>query len=112
MIRKKNEAQIRVNIKDNMTYDIVYIGAKWCAPCKVTKPLIIEKANKYGLKLTLYDMDEDVDSFETSTITKLPTVRVKKDGKQVQEITTNHVAALEEFLSTHIQLATTNEMDF
>jgi len=95
-----------------MTYTIEYIGAKWCAPCRSTKPLIIEKANKYGLKLTLYDMDEDVDMFDTSAIQKLPTIRVKNNGAQVQEITTNHVAALEEFLSTHIQLTTTNELDF
>ena len=95
-----------------MTYTIEYIGAKWCSPCRSTKPLVIEKAAKYGLKLTLYDMEEDVDSFDTNSIKKLPTIRVKKHGSQVQEITTNHVAALEEFLSTHIQLATTNEMDF
>ena len=95
-----------------MTYTIEYIGAKWCSPCRSTKPLVIEKANKYGILISMYDMDEDVDRFDTSSIKKLPTVRVKKNGTQVQEITTNHVAALEEFLSTHIQLATTNEMDF
>jgi thiol-disulfide isomerase/thioredoxin len=95
-----------------MTYTIEYIGAKWCAPCRSTKPLIIEKANKYGLKLVLYDMDEDVDRFDTTTVIKLPTIRVKHDGIQVQDITTNHVAALETFLSTHIQLTTTKDMDF
>lgn len=95
-----------------MVYEIDYIGAEWCGPCRQTRPFIIEKANKYSIKLTLYDMNDDEDKFDTNSIKKLPTVRVKKNGTQVQEITTNHVAALEEFLSTHIQLATTNEMDF
>ena len=115
-----------------MTYDIVYIGATWCAPCKSTKPFIIEKAAKYGLKLTLYDMDDDpdrsfapisdypsgsgaprgdVDKFDADSVKKLPTIRVRQDGKQVAEFITNHVAALEEFLSTHVSLKTM-EMDF
>ena len=94
-----------------MTYDIIYIGATWCGPCKSTKPFIIEKAAKYGLKLTLYDMDDDVDKFDVDSVKKLPTIRVRQDGKQVAEFITNHVAALEEFLSTHVSLKTT-EMDF
>jgi len=94
-----------------MTYDIVYIGASWCAPCKIVKPMVIEKAAKYSLKLTMYDIDDDVDKFDTESVKKLPTIRVKQDSKQVAEFITNHVAALEEFLSTHISLKTT-DVDF
>jgi thiol-disulfide isomerase/thioredoxin len=95
-----------------MTYTIEYIGAKWCTSCRTVKPMVIEKAAKYGINLRLYDMDEDVDLFDTSAIQKLPTIRVKKAGTQVQEISTNHVATLEEFLSTHIQLTTSMDIDF
>ena len=94
-----------------MTYDIVYIGASWCAPCKIVKPMVIEKATKYGLKLTIYDIDDDVDKLDVDSVKKLPTIRVKQDSKQVAEFITNHVAALEEFLSTHVSLKTT-DVDF
>ena len=91
-----------------MTYDIVYIGASWCAPCKIVKPMVIEKATKYGLKLTIFDIDDDVDKLDVDSVKKLPTIRLKQDGKQVAEFITNHVAALEEFLSTHVSLKTTD----
>ena len=94
-----------------MPYDIVYIGASWCAPCKQVRPMVIEKAAKYGLKLTIYDIDDDVDKLDVDSVKKLPTIQVKQDSKQVAEFITNHVAALEEFLSTHVSLKTT-DVDF
>ena len=62
-----------------MTYEITYIGAKWCKSCKVIQPQIEELAKKYGVpvKHLDYDMMEEEDQKDVG---KVPTVYLYKNN--------------------------------
>jgi thiol-disulfide isomerase/thioredoxin len=90
------------------TYELEYIGASWCAPCKVVKPKVLEQAAKYAIPIKTYDIDDDVKKIDVDAVKKLPTLRVIEDGKVVAEFTTKHNDQLEEFLSKNVKAATTD----
>jgi thiol-disulfide isomerase/thioredoxin len=90
------------------TYELEYIGASWCAPCKVVKPKVIVLAAKYSIPIKTYDIDDDVEMIDVVAVKKLPTLRVIEDGKVVAEFTTKHNDQLEEFLSKNVKPATTD----
>ena len=90
------------------TYELEYIGASWCAPCKVVKPKVLEQATKYAIPIKLYDIDEDVEKIDVDAVKKLPTLRVLQDNKVVAEFITKHNDQLEEFLSKNVKPATTD----
>jgi thiol-disulfide isomerase/thioredoxin len=89
-------------------YELEYIGASWCAPCKVVKPKVLEQATKYSIPIKTYDIDEDVEKIDVDAVKKLPTLRVLQDNKVVAEFTTKHNDQLEEFLSKTIKPVTTD----
>jgi thiol-disulfide isomerase/thioredoxin len=89
-----------------MVYELEYIGASWCAPCKVVKPKVLMQAAKYAIPIKTYDIDEDVEKIDVDAVKKLPTVRVIKNGNVVAEFITQHNDQLEEFLSKTIKLST------
>jgi thiol-disulfide isomerase/thioredoxin len=91
------------------TYELEYIGASWCAPCKVVKPKVLEQAVKYAIPVKTYDIDDDVEKIDVDAVKKLPTLRVLEDGKVVAEFTTKHNDQLEEFLSKNVKPATTDK---
>jgi thiol-disulfide isomerase/thioredoxin len=90
------------------TYELEYIGASWCAPCKVVKPKVLEQAAKYSIPIKTYDIDDDVEKIDVDAVKKLPTLRVIEDGKVIVEFTTKHNDQLEEFLSKNVKPATTD----
>jgi thiol-disulfide isomerase/thioredoxin len=94
-----------------MIFELEYIGAKWCGPCKQVKPAVTSMATKYSIPLTIFDYDTDTDKMDMDEVKKLPTIRIKKDGKITEVITTNHIAVLESFLTSEISL-NTNDTDF
>jgi thiol-disulfide isomerase/thioredoxin len=79
-----------------MPYELEYIGATWCAPCKTVKPKVIEQATKYAIPIKLYDLEADADKFDVDAVKKLPTLRVLQDGKVVAEGTPDEVRASSE----------------
>jgi thiol-disulfide isomerase/thioredoxin len=89
-------------------YELEYIGATWCAPCKVVKPKVQEQAARYAIPIKMYDIDEDVEKIDVDAVKKLPTLRVLKDGTVVAEFITQHNAQLEEFLSKTVKVSTTD----
>ena len=89
-------------------YELEYIGATWCAPCKVVKPKVLEQAAKYAIPIKLYDIDEDVEKIDVDAVKKLPTLRVLKDGEVIAEFITRHNDQLEDFLSKTIKPVTTD----
>jgi len=93
------------------TYELEYIGATWCAPCKIVKPKVLEQAAKYAIPIKTYDINEDVEKIDVDAVKKLPTLRVIKNGEVVAEFITKHNDQLEEFLSKTIKPAT-SDTDF
>ena len=94
-----------------MTYELEYIGASWCTPCKIVKPKVLEQAAKYAIPIKTYDINDDMKKIDVDAVKKLPTLRVLKDGKVVAEFITKHNDQLEEFLSKTIK-PTTTDTDF
>jgi len=90
------------------TYELEYIGATWCNPCKTVKPKVIEQAKKYAISIKFYDLEADADKFDADAVKKLPTLRVLQDGKVVAEFVTQHNDQLEDFLSKTVKPATTD----
>ncbi len=92
-----------------MVHELVYIGAAWCGTCKTIKPQLMELCKKFSVPIILKDYDNDLDEEEQSTVTKVPTVRILNDGRQVAEFNIRQVAQTEEWLSANVKLAATDD---
>jgi thiol-disulfide isomerase/thioredoxin len=94
-----------------MAYTIVYIGAAWCKTCKEIKPKTLELAQRFGLAVDALDYDDDLDEEQKAQVTKVPTLRILKDGAQVAEYNVNQVASLSTWLTTNVSM-TVGDEDF
>jgi len=84
--------------------EIVYIGAHWCAPCRVIKPQIAELCKKFNVSLKALDFDDDLNDDERETIHKVPTIRIYSKNVKAAEFNTAQVANTEAWLRAHIKL--------
>ena len=84
---------------------IDYIGASWCKVCVTVKPETERLARDFGIKLSMFDVDE----LDDDTITKVPTIRVWEDNTKIVEIVTNHVATLRDLLITKKGVTVTDD---
>ncbi len=85
--------------------EIVYIGATWCATCKVIKPAIETLAKRFSVPLKCLDYDNDLDAGAQELIRKVPTIWIVKDGNRVQEFNVNQVASTEAWLAANVSLS-------
>jgi thioredoxin 1 len=84
--------------------EVVYIGATWCGTCKLIKPSLDELCKKFSVPIKVLDYDNDLTDAEQEDISKVPTVRIFKDGKQVEEYNFLQVQSTEEWLKKNVQL--------
>jgi thiol-disulfide isomerase/thioredoxin len=89
-----------------MAFEIVYIGAKWCATCKVIKPTTLDLGKTFGISVQLKDYDEDLSESDKESITKVPTIRIIKGNDQIQEWNMKQVDSLKAWLTENISLKT------
>lgn len=89
---------------------VEYIGAAWCAPCKITKPRVQDLCKKYGVELVEYDYDE-MDEEHKESVKKLPTVRLYADGDSTltSEFITQQADMLEKWLNANVRVMTTED---
>ena len=88
-----------------MSFKLRYIGATWCATCKVIKPKTEELCKKFSIEMDTYDLEE-LDDDEANTVTKVPTLQMVKDDKVVETWNQNQVKSLEEWLTANVSLKT------
>ena len=89
---------------------VVYIGATWCSTCKTIKPAVEALTRRFGVGLLQLDYDKDFEEGdEKDGITKVPTLRVHRDGIQIVEWNVNQVASLEAWLHANVVVATADE---
>lgn len=92
-----------------MTYTIVYIGAKWCVPCKVIKPAVQDLAKKFQVPMIVKDFDDDLTEEERETVAKLPTLRIYDDKNAlIKEFLEDKVKAITDWLQNTL-LTTTDD---
>ncbi len=69
--------------KDISDYQLVYFSASWCAPCKVSKP-VVEKAcidNKVDYKILVADVEENgKDIANKYNVRSVPTILIFENG--------------------------------
>jgi thiol-disulfide isomerase/thioredoxin len=89
-------------------YELVYVGAAWCGPCKVIKPKVQELCTRYGVQFTELDIDSIEDDMKED-ITKVPTLFVRKETKDVISWNKNQIESFTKWLQENIQLSATDD---
>ena len=67
---------------------LVDFWAAWCGPCKMISPVIDELAEEYtggSVKIGKVNVDEQPDLAQEQGITSIPTFKIFKGGKAVDE---------------------------
>lgn len=88
---------------------VIYIGASWCAPCKVIRPQIAELCKRNDIKFIEYDIEE-LGEEERDKITKIPTVTVLTKGSQ--ELKTWNFNQVESFKNWLVENSNLQTDDF
>lgn len=61
--------------------------ATWCAPCKVTEPIVDELSGEFGsIKFFKVDVDQNPDLATQYSIFSIPTFMIFKGGKVVSQL--------------------------
>lgn len=70
-------------VKDISDYQLVYFSASWCAPCKISKP-VVEKAcvdNNVDYKILVADIDENGKEIANKyNVRSVPTIIIFENG--------------------------------
>ena len=62
-----------------------YYSAEWCGPCKLYKPIINELKNE-GMKVSIYDIEEDKKRATEKGIMSIPVTIIYKGGKEITRL--------------------------
>ncbi len=69
-----------------MSKELIYVGAAWCGPCKMLKPIMNQVKEATDVEIHFYDADTDKHIVDHYGITSVPTVIVAEntdDNKQI-----------------------------
>ncbi|KAI9142622.1 hypothetical protein BKA69DRAFT_264369 [Paraphysoderma sedebokerense] len=81
---------------------IVDFFATWCGPCKMISPKFEGFSNQYTNAVFLkVDVDDLPDVAQSCEIRAMPTFKIFKDGKQIDEIVGANPSALESKIASH-----------
>ncbi|WP_413627169.1 thioredoxin [Fructilactobacillus vespulae] len=70
---------------------VIDFWATWCGPCKMQSPVIEELSNEdSNIKFCKIDVDENQKTASELGIMSIPTLLVKKDGENVDQIIGYH----------------------
>ena len=89
---------------DNDKPSVLYFGATWCTPCKITKRNLESSEVKKELQrfnFKMYNVDVDKKEKEKYKIKLVPTIIVEKDGKISRYIGGKSKAQIIEILKKH-----------
>jgi thiol-disulfide isomerase/thioredoxin len=85
---------------------VSYVRAEWCKVCKVLLPEVEVMCKKFGVPLTVLDL-EDMSDDEQAAITSLPCVTVLENGKPKEVIKEKKKERLAEILSESMKIGDT-----
>lgn len=71
-------------VLDHKGFVFVDFYADWCAPCKVTEPIVHQLADEMkDMKWVKIDVDQNADIASQYSVFSIPTFVIIKDGKPV-----------------------------
>jgi len=85
---------------------VSYVRAEWCKVCKVLLPEVEVMCKKFGVPLTILDL-EDMSDDEQAEISSLPCVTVLENGKPKEVIKEKKKERLAEILSESMKIGDT-----
>lgn len=62
---------------------LVYFGAEWCTPCKVTLPIVEKVAETLGGNFKHLDVDDHPDAFESTGFQGVPAIVYYGDNNSI-----------------------------
>lgn len=72
------------DVLDHKGYVFIDFYADWCAPCKVTEPIVHELAGEMkDMKFVKIDVDANAEVAQQYSVFSIPTFVILKDGKPV-----------------------------
>jgi thioredoxin 1 len=83
-----NKSEFEQKISEASKPVIVDFWATWCAPCKMSKPILEKLAEEYAgsVEFMLVNADESREVLEQFKILGIPTVLTLRDGKEVGRV--------------------------
>lgn len=88
MQRNMNSTEFRNKVSTNEKPLLVDFWAPWCAPCRVTKPVLEKLAREFSedVEFLAVNGDESQDVLRSLNIYGIPTVVTYRDGKEVARV--------------------------
>jgi thioredoxin 1 len=116
MIQSVTERNFSATVLTSQTPVLVNFGAPWCGLCRAIEPLLVQFHDRWGehIKVVHVNADENFKLANTYRLTKLPTLILFADGREIQRLEgfqgredLRH--KLELMVLVHEQLATSTE---
>lgn len=80
-----NDSNFKQEVLEEKGLVLVDFFATWCGPCKMIAPILEELSGELtDVKIVKVDVDQSPETASTYGIQSIPTMKLFKDGKEVQ----------------------------
>ncbi|TDQ32969.1 thioredoxin family protein [Zeaxanthinibacter enoshimensis] len=98
MYTEITEDNLATTVQENETVLVQY-SAGWCGNCRVMKPKFKRFASENeGIPFVMVDAEKFPESRQLAKVDNLPTFAAFRNGKLVDQVQTNKVDSLKEFI--------------
>jgi putative thioredoxin len=82
---ENNEEYAQIDELSKIAPVIVMVGAEWCPPCQVTKPIFFDLKQKYkNKKLLFVELDDNRDFADSHEVSGVPAFIIFSGGEEIR----------------------------